>query len=181
MLTGVTGSSRPGGSGASGYQTHVDGTLMLLRLRGEEQFTRPEGRHLYSTLLSAMVHILILALKIIQLTVTALAAPLRQRRADPRVPRARIPNLKSHTSSSSLAEAARILPRHMQAPGTDQELPLHATTTKRQHQPTEDRGHLPPRRHAPGRQDAGLVRHPRVAAAESPPGKQPVTIPNTIP
>ncbi|KEF51933.1 uncharacterized protein A1O9_11923 [Exophiala aquamarina CBS 119918] len=54
MLTGVSGPSRPGGSGASGYQTHVDGTLMLLRLRGEEQFTRPEGRHLYSTLLSAM-------------------------------------------------------------------------------------------------------------------------------
>lgn len=28
---------------------------MLLRLRGEEQFSRPEGRHLYYTLLSAMV------------------------------------------------------------------------------------------------------------------------------
>jgi hypothetical protein len=39
------------------YQTHVDGTLMLLRLRGEEQFSRPEGRYLYATLLSAMVRI----------------------------------------------------------------------------------------------------------------------------
>lgn len=37
------------------YQTHVDGTLMLLRLRGDEQFSRPEGRHLYATFLSAMV------------------------------------------------------------------------------------------------------------------------------
>ena len=58
MLTGVSGSSRSPGSAASGYHTHVDGTLMLLRLRGEEQFTRPEGRHLYSTLLSAMVRTL---------------------------------------------------------------------------------------------------------------------------
>ena len=39
----------------SAHQTHVDGTLVLLRLRGEEQFARPEGRHLYSTLLSAIV------------------------------------------------------------------------------------------------------------------------------
>ncbi|EXJ61264.1 uncharacterized protein A1O5_11821 [Cladophialophora psammophila CBS 110553] len=44
-----------GPRGSSAHQTHVDGTLMLLRLRGEEQFTRPEGRHLYQTLLSAMV------------------------------------------------------------------------------------------------------------------------------
>ncbi|KIX93276.1 uncharacterized protein Z520_10919 [Fonsecaea multimorphosa CBS 102226] len=43
-----------GPHGGSAHQTHVDGTLMLLRLRGEEQFTRPEGRHLYHTLLSAM-------------------------------------------------------------------------------------------------------------------------------
>ncbi|KAK5050820.1 hypothetical protein LTR84_003379 [Exophiala bonariae] len=51
MLVGI--SSRPGAN-STGYQTHVDGTLMLLRLRGEEQFSRPEGRHLYATLLSAM-------------------------------------------------------------------------------------------------------------------------------
>ncbi|KIW30676.1 hypothetical protein, variant 1 [Cladophialophora immunda] len=44
-----------GPHGGSAHQTHVDGTLMLLRLRGEEQFTRPAGRHLYHTLLSAMV------------------------------------------------------------------------------------------------------------------------------
>ncbi|KAH0836291.1 hypothetical protein FOPE_04289 [Fonsecaea pedrosoi] len=44
-----------GPHGGSAHQTHVDGTLMLLRLRGDEQFSRPEGRHLYHTLLSAMV------------------------------------------------------------------------------------------------------------------------------
>jgi hypothetical protein len=50
LLAGVNGPQ-----GKSAHQTHVDGTLMLLRLRGEEQFSSPAGRHLYATLLSAMV------------------------------------------------------------------------------------------------------------------------------
>ena len=50
LLAGVNGPQSK-----SAYQTHIDGTLMLLRLRGEEQFSRPMGRHLYATLLSAMV------------------------------------------------------------------------------------------------------------------------------
>lgn len=50
LLVGVHGPQRK-----SAHQTHIDGTLMLLRLRGDEQFSRPLGRHLYSTLLSAMV------------------------------------------------------------------------------------------------------------------------------
>ncbi|KAJ9601872.1 hypothetical protein H2200_013621 [Cladophialophora chaetospira] len=49
LLVGVNGPPRK-----SAHQTHIDGTLMLLRLRGEEQFSRPTGRHLYATLLSAM-------------------------------------------------------------------------------------------------------------------------------
>ncbi|ETI28742.1 hypothetical protein G647_01193 [Cladophialophora carrionii CBS 160.54] len=49
LLAGVNGPQSK-----SAHQTHVDGTLMLLRLRGEEQFSSPAGRHLYATLLSAM-------------------------------------------------------------------------------------------------------------------------------
>lgn len=54
LLASVAGTSQANTNGAS-RQTHVDGTLMLLRLRGENQFCTPEGRHLYHTLLSSMV------------------------------------------------------------------------------------------------------------------------------
>ncbi|KAI1621250.1 hypothetical protein EDD37DRAFT_108889 [Exophiala viscosa] len=53
LLAGVAGATHTSTSGLS-RQTHVDGTLMLLRLRGETQFRDPEGRHLYHTLLSSM-------------------------------------------------------------------------------------------------------------------------------
>ncbi|KAK4941319.1 hypothetical protein LTR10_018729 [Elasticomyces elasticus] len=53
LLAGIAGATHAS-TGSMSRQTHVDGTLMLLRLRGETQFRHPEGRHLYHTLLSSM-------------------------------------------------------------------------------------------------------------------------------
>ncbi|KAJ9640143.1 hypothetical protein H2204_003368 [Knufia peltigerae] len=54
LLANITGSNQCNLGGDSAQQTHIDGTLMLLRMRGEGQFTTPEGRHLYQLLLSSM-------------------------------------------------------------------------------------------------------------------------------
>jgi len=55
LLASVAGSGPVSSASAAKRQTHIDGTLMLLRLRGEDQFSRPQGRLLYSMILSAMV------------------------------------------------------------------------------------------------------------------------------
>ncbi|EXJ78938.1 hypothetical protein A1O3_08438 [Capronia epimyces CBS 606.96] len=54
LLASLPGSIRTNSASVSTQQTHIDGTLMLLRLRGERQFFTPEGRHLFAVILSSM-------------------------------------------------------------------------------------------------------------------------------
>ncbi|KAK5216886.1 hypothetical protein LTR72_010256 [Exophiala xenobiotica] len=54
LLANVTGSGQVNPGGSSARQAHIDGTLMLLQLRGDHQFSTPEGCHLYQLILSSM-------------------------------------------------------------------------------------------------------------------------------
>ncbi|KIW17899.1 hypothetical protein PV08_05094 [Exophiala spinifera] len=55
VLASITSSTHVNWSGNPAHQAHIDGALMLLRMRGDEQFATPESRHLYQLLLSSMV------------------------------------------------------------------------------------------------------------------------------
>ncbi|KIW63763.1 hypothetical protein PV04_08741 [Phialophora macrospora] len=50
LFASITGSNH-----VCSRQTHINGTLLLLHLRGDEQFSHPRGRYLFRTVLSAMV------------------------------------------------------------------------------------------------------------------------------